>query len=387
MALIALFIWRPWDITWPVIWGERWGLGLLCVALGMVWKLRWRSRLFPVGMSYLLVSSVAAGFMMDYHPNIRGLSELTLGLKQASLAPLAVAMGFLCFLHLNVPLKKQLWWVALTILVAIAVSPHPKNMVYLMDNPTMAATTVVLASGLSLPMSIIAIILTHSCTAAFALGVGLTWWYRRHWQTWGIVAILLTSFTWYNHHRGYMPDNGRFLIWRETLNFWWKWNWSFEWFNLPMPPLHRFLVHWFGYGLGTTCIYFPLMRVAEAVVPSAMVSNWSHNDWLQVLSELGICGELCLVVCAARLFWLANTDQKARLLALYVSMFFNFPLHWLFSALVGWDLVREIALDDQIESTAPASSGTRKERAAQPGEVRRVRQGNTRLAQAARKAH
>lgn len=386
MGLLAIFFWRPWDIRWPVIWGERWGLLVLGLGVLLIWKLRWRSKIFPISLTYLLAVTVASGFMMGFHPNPPGLAPLPLGLRISSLAPLSILLTFLTFIHLRLNLRIELRWVSLVLLLAIMVSPHPTRLVYLMDNPSMAATAVVLCSAGApwmLP-GLLAIVFTHSYTAFLVFLVSFFYHFRHRWKLLLPAAAAMAAFFYVTVHR--IPDNGRLAMWGDYTKFWWRWDWSMQWFQIPMDPLRKWLVHWFGMGLGTTWTYFPLMRLGASPGDYAMVSNWLHNDWLQALPETGIVGACLLVFSAAKLLHLANEKQRGELLAFYVAMLTNFPLHYVVPAIVVWSLIGEIGVDDavQIESPDAEILGARKTRQNEPKNVRRVGGGNALHAQVAR---
>ncbi len=128
--------------------------------------------------------------------------------------------------------------------------------------------------------------------------------------------------------------NGRVEIWTTA----WVWFSHQPWY-----------VQVFGFGPGTTWVALPSLEIAKSnllVGQSIETHPWMHNDWFQIVFELGFLGAalaalgLVGVVGRAR----RNPVALAGLAAFAVSMATNFPVHLGLHALLGVVLVRSAFL-------------------------------------------
>lgn len=121
-------------------------------------------------------------------------------------------------------------------------------------------------------------------------------------------------------------DNGRFEIWGRMLGYWFK----------EAPLL--------GSGPGSFLLFGPQIQHAQ----NFMTGSWfvfMHNDWLQILFELGAVG---FVLWAVAFGYICSASLKqgkrgahlfSSLLGLAAMSFFNYPLHQPESVFFGFHLI------------------------------------------------
>ena len=94
---------------------------------------------------------------------------------------------------------------------------------------------------------------------------------------------------------------------------------------------------WLGMGLGTTQVFLPLIQQMNGIFKVHGVDLWMHNDWLQILFELGWVGLIsAMTLYFFLLVWsIRHMYLFCALLGYGFCMFGNFPLHWPITAFVG----------------------------------------------------
>lgn len=152
--------------------------------------------------------------------------------------------------------------------------------------------------------------------------------YHSHQKNWLAVEVLSPIFAlvlgvawWIFPH----ADNGRFKVWGFMMRFW-----------------HERASHWFGFGLGTQELFAPAVQNAHNFMKGSWFI-WMHNDWLQILFELGIVGLALWAWVAWDILRDAYKQKSSAVFASLVSlcfmMCFNFPLHQPESVFFGLLLV------------------------------------------------
>lgn len=145
----------------------------------------------------------------------------------------------------------------------------------------------------------------------FVLVSALGWKYP--WRTVGVLFSGL-AFAWW---RGF--DSGRFLVWEYTLRFYLC--------NAPS---------WlFGLGWGQFREIMPRLQLARGGDPASLFLH-AHNDYFQLLFEMGFVGILALFFLMRFAYAHANTPKmKSAWCALFGMAFLNMPLHLFYCCLWG----------------------------------------------------
>jgi len=133
------------------------------------------------------------------------------------------------------------------------------------------------------------------------------------------VILLLTAHHFMGAKMG--DDNGRVLVWRTCLEWW----------------MHHANI-WVGTGIGTFATFGAnIQRVFLHRDDGYLL--WMHNDWLQILFELGIGGLLLALLTFGAAIWRASRRQPlwiaASLAAFGTTMCGNYPLHLPMFGLLG----------------------------------------------------
>jgi hypothetical protein len=96
----------------------------------------------------------------------------------------------------------------------------------------------------------------------------------------------------------------------------------------------------FGHGLGTVKLMIPYLQAQAGITGGGRYYIWLHNDWLQILCELGVVGLALSVWSAVTL--IKKSIQKGMwhvgfALVLYgLLMVVQFPLHWPTFLFMAW---------------------------------------------------
>jgi hypothetical protein len=206
--------------------------------------------------------------------------------------------------------------VALSILVLSGyfLGKNPAFEVPLFKNPSMTGSYIAMAAPLlplwALPLSLIAIIAMKASVPTLAFFVGLSVRFapsKKYLLVWPVLAAVYLSLF------GVPNSSGRFHLWGEV----------FEW-----SKNHSFWI--LGTGLGSSRM---LLQVIHPDPGSVFFSM--HNDFLQLFFELGVVGTLLIVGICVRTLYLSwvSAPILGSVLATFIVMGANFPLHWPLHAL------------------------------------------------------
>ena len=350
LGVLVLLFYRTLDSSFASEWTERWGILAAVFGLAAIWRLDWRSKIFPVTLSYFLIVTVLNAYFIDWNwglsdrlsavmPSIEAehSAPAILRVLRATACEQLVALGcFLGFVYLRVDLTRALrlggWLVFAAIIVSPRTSPDmPIAPVWLIHNASMAACFTVLSLGVPW-FSFIPALWARSWVAFGCFAAGTLWGMRKSPYGHALAAGGAAFLIWYVMTHGF-HDSGRFSTQSQYLSFWWNQDWQ------------AILT---GLGPGSTRIWLPMVNVAHATGDSAVIFTWAHSDPIQQLIELGIVGAVALGACAVRLFQFADEKQRGLLLSLGVACSFNFIGHWVVTALIGWDLVGKISIRKTI---------------------------------------
>ena len=162
---------------------------------------------------------------------------------------------------------------------------HGNHVVGLMGNPFQAGITLaVLApamavSGWGALLGFMALLCTQSASAILSgsLGILLVLWLsgKRRWAV-GIVSLLICG-VFYAYQRELLSENGRLAIWELSLKAW------------ATHPIE-------GIGIGM----YKVLNLIDPTPPGYAL-RWAHNEWIQLLAELGLIGGSLAVLWALSL--------------------------------------------------------------------------------------
>ena len=308
-----LTLWKPTSSTLQALWIERWGIVFLGISITFILRKRihW---IFKLLLSYVVIDCLIASFFSGYYSG-----ELAQILRSVSLGSCVAMFSFLLYLETRIDFFTPLKWMGWIQLAAILISKEPRTEVWIMHNPSMASVFVVLATGVH-PLSLLAVLWTHSWTGFFSWLIGSWWLYRRFIPIILPIAIIVALMAALDWH---VPDNGRFHIWTEYFNFF-----------KSQSLLHQA----FGVGPGTTRVYLPMtMYHGES---ATVVYVLAHNDWLQFLIEYGVVGAVLGTFAVVRL--LTESKHTGTLLAFGAAMLSNFPCHYAATMLVAWAIIGKV---------------------------------------------
>jgi O-antigen ligase len=104
---------------------------------------------------------------------------------------------------------------------------------------------------------------------------------------------------------------------------------------------------WFGQGVGSFVIYGPHIQIVKKFLIGKYFL-WMHNDWAQILFELGIAGFVSVATLYLLMLWRSVRTPwlLATLVGYGVFGFFQMPLRMFIPALFGACLVR-LALEER----------------------------------------
>ena len=333
----ALLTWGTTIDTWQTLWIERWYLLVFVLAVYGIWQMRWRRWVYPACLTYGVGSALYAASSLDW--GLRAPSgasaSMTLAGQHAALSGL-LCLGAFC---LFCTFKRFPWQMALMgggclqaggIFWAVLHGGASLRVPFL-NNPSMAGTFVALTlAPASWPLAALGALAVCFTTRHIPLAVFTICLLMRVKSPWGLVTVgvwgAILAFFFYIAH----PLNGRDVLWGEAAHFW----------DSRTP-----LLHLFGTGLGSSRIILPALDIEGASdLRNVVVHLWLHNDWMQILFELGWIGLAFAVVAGAMLFWDAPRSGRAFLAGYAVAMLGNMPLHWAATALPLWVLIERTAL-------------------------------------------
>lgn len=335
-GFLALLFWGL-DTSFHSLWVERWAIVLGVVCLGYTWEQEWRSPLFPLALTYFVLSATVAAHSSLYWSGV-GNAAAEMFSRQA----LDVLIYGLCFLLIcHGVFRFHLWFVGLVQALCIfwaALMGHAHLQVLGLSNPSMAATFVVLAlAGQGNLPSYCVALAAALCTGALMplltlCAMSLCLLPRRPALLAGLGgAALLGGYLYGTPHLEPLL-NGRGELW------------SLMWgFFREQAPWHWVL----GLGAGSTSTWLPLLQMQAGQDPTLVpMAFWAHNDWLSIGFEYGAVGLLLAGACGYSLLRHAKTRRvRAILLGACVAMLGNFPLHWPVTAVLIWFAIGEAALD------------------------------------------
>lgn len=141
-----------------------------------------------------------------------------------------------------------------------------------------------------------------------------------------VTALLITtafSVTCYFTVPNFSHDSGRYLMWKTI----WK-------FIISEGA------QWTGFGLGTFFMWGPGIN-HKFNVSDGNFWIWAHNDWLQIIFEMGLIGLFFSILVYGRALdkSIKSPYHFASLAGFGVAAFFNFPLHVAIGALLGSYLI------------------------------------------------
>lgn len=110
---------------------------------------------------------------------------------------------------------------------------------------------------------------------------------------------------------------GRIEYWKTILSWWWDSG-----------------KHWFGMGLGSGQVIFPLEGIAANARKWVF---WAHNDYVQAVFELGLVGAGALIVAIVSAAWRSRSRPLLfqAVVGVAVMMMFNSPFHHAVTAFFG----------------------------------------------------
>lgn len=338
-SLVAL--WKPAALTWQDVWIERWGWVIALTLMAFIWRLPWKSKLYPVALSLVALLATASAFSLQFHSAAPAL-ETQLYLRQASLYGLAALGAFLAFMHLKIDMVlAEIAFKGLGLLAfgCIFMAEHPTVRVPVFANHSIACTFVALMwlFGRFHPLAgwglvCLSIALTHSWSGAVTIVVGLLAMLardRRGWHAVGWGAAIAIVGGWYLWtHPG--AQSGRFGLWKD-LAVWWA-----------HSDIKTVLL---GSGLGTTRVWLPSIMFSNGDAKEyGVIFYWVHNDWLQMIVELGAVTGLAAVAACVHFVLKSSRTHWPFLFAFAAAMLINFPLHMAFTCLPLWFVIRSEAL-------------------------------------------
>lgn len=171
-------------------------------------------------------------------------------------------------------------------------------------------------------------------------------WNRREKMGWPVVLVVLGAVAVFLQASGlyqggfghFIDDSGRYTQWDLFLKFF------FEKANL-----------WTGTGMGTFERLGPMIQHSSAEARRNGFFIWAHNDWLQILFEMGFIGlglsALFLAKLSARSF--PTPWKMATLASFAVAMLFQMPMHHFLTAFYGLLFVRVAMVKDEEEEEIP----------------------------------
>jgi hypothetical protein len=302
--------------TWYGLW--LWPWAALILVLGY-YGINWAK--LPITYSaffyYYLFDAVIRGYVIS--PQLE--SNMVLILKGCIIESIVLMGVFLIFLKSKVDLTQSLKVTAILVSFGIVFAPNARIQTIFLDNPSMASTFVVLASGCHW-LSFIPIIFTHSWCAAIVLTVSVLFRFRRYWTSLSPFALALIIGTLETGFK--IPDNNRFHTWTQYFNLWR----TQGWWEIST-----------GLGPGSSPIW---LRLIADQAKDKEVYFWVHNEFLQLLIETGVIGLGLALTALIKLFSVAKENEKMMLIAFGTASLINYPTHIAITALIGWSLMANI---------------------------------------------
>jgi len=333
---------------WSATWLSKWALILTLAAAGFSgWVARRTSWFYFPGLLYCLVSMLAIA-AWPYQPFLRSYDIITLMAlqKNAFSGVLEVVACTALFALITQSMKRgilvflSLVWAVGTF--ALVTLPHPALNGLWFGNPSMAAGLLAcllpIAWGFtagticrnnfrakmafmcgSWLLTLLMIWRTEASVPWGVLGVTTAAVFvartpRKAWLLSGLGTLLLAGLMLLVSHKllggALWGDSGRFMIWRMAIDCWDKSGSTL-----------------LGMGFSTSQILLPIQQVTTNHFGGEYFM-WLHNDWLQILTEGGIVGWLCIAPAVARLASVAwpRPALFGALMGFCTLGLFNYPL-------------------------------------------------------------
>lgn len=166
---------------------------------------------------------------------------------------------------------------------------HGNHVIGLAGNPFQAGTILAvtvpamltLFHPIVMVLPVLALLATQSASAISAgfMGIGVILLLSKKFRLFGLLCLVSIGAVIYATHHGLLLENGRFLIWKQSIQAW-----------LKAP--------WDGIGLSM----YKLLGVVDDR-SGVMAVRWAHNEWIQALAELGLIGLTLLGGWVLGLLW------------------------------------------------------------------------------------
>lgn len=233
-----------------------------------------------------------------------------------------------------------------------AIKGQPRYWIF--DNPAMDATFIALFTGIRTKhfpvdaalwiLSLVAINLTGSSTGLMVMSVACAAQVFASSEASAkiksaTIALLVLAFAGIGYlylGKDLIDSSGRFHAWELAMKFW-----------------NQFVNRATGTGIGTFFLYGPGLQLTERVnevkgimdqVGHIQAFFWMHNDWLQILFELGIVGFVCAVGVAIKTLYVGFKNKHSNVFSIGVAycaaMVTQFPLHHPITAFLCVVIVR-----------------------------------------------
>lgn len=334
-ALTLLFLYTEVGNFWAAHWWNKWGMLLVAVSTWLCLKLgkRYSYLLTPVFLCPLLsaiwIFATDRSSYIDHYPMLDFLSLR--GHVSFSFASVFIGAFFLTEF-------KREWMPSLKLILNIIfyaslirtlyphrlyADPHGAFSANASMNGVLLAVLLPLAlmhikkplyQVLLWALTLWAVVLTKSSVPFGAFGIVTLVLFGNFIKDYFLMlgALPFLGLAGYFLVPDFLNSNGRMFNWNFIMNYW-------E-FNVD---------HWLGSGLGTVISIIPtVQRMQHATGQQFEAWMWLHNDWMQLLFELGIIGMVLGLVTLGYLTIKAksNTYLLASLLGFAGSALFDYPL-------------------------------------------------------------
>ncbi len=341
----VLALWWVGDSSLHSLWLSKWGFVFFACCIWAVSNL-WGTR-YKAWIPFLVACSANAALTLFWEPRFKDYSpEFKLGVRAAaSEAYLCLLMGLMFFGFCDrrwLRTMQDAFVVVggLTSLLLLVTLQPNRSFVPFYDNPSMAASLVAVTLFL-IPrawpgyvkfllwgVGLASILYTKASTPITALLAGwvMVAVIMRQWAPVLFAGLIAGGACLVVPWGELSSDSGRLQIWNTLTTF-----------SHLFDPV-------FGTGLGSTRFVYPILQGTEAT----RLFFWIHNDWLQLICELGFLGNVGLTWVAWTWYSTAKGRydrgvENAQLLAAGAAfsfvMFTNFPWHWPVHAVLGGVLV------------------------------------------------
>ena len=121
------------------------------------------------------------------------------------------------------------------------------------------------------------------------------------------------------------------------------WKWSMQWF---FEQDYKTIL--FGTGYGTYWAYGPYIQIVKKLVPNKEIFTFMHNDWLELLFELGAVGfALAMLVYICALIRAKTAHLQTALIITGIVSFMNFPLKHVVSGIFVFLIITSALTSDK----------------------------------------